>query len=213
VAIFWVGGDVTDLGNEVPGDVIDLAFHPDQPRGPDGRWIGRGGWAGGAGISHMPESFAPPPDDFMERQRATRRQLVAASQRRILEALTASPDKMDDQQIYAASQVIGQLAPHDYAEIRRRTKEVVPAHIADHVDAKVAALAKDLQGEQNQDARKKLIGGLALVLGALALSFITAGLGVPVGIAALIGILPELGKEYKDFLVDRKKASLVERAS
>ena len=228
----WVGGIVTDLGDEITGEPIELAFHPDQPRGPDGRWI-RAGMSGmgsggmhaapgghvhtGGGVVHMPEHFSPPPDDFMERQRATRRQLVAASQKRILDALTQSPDSMDDHQIYTASQVIGALTPHDYNEIRAKTREVVPQHIAQHVDDKINTglkeLAKSLQGEQNQDARKKLIGGLALVLGALALSFITAGLGAPAGIAALIGILPELGKEYKDFLVDRKKESLVERAS
>jgi hypothetical protein len=209
VTTAWVGGGVVDLGNEVTGEPIDLAFNPLQPRGPDGKWTR----SGGGMASGIRTQFSPPPDDFMERQRATRAELVRASQQRIIAALTADPSKMSDEQIHAAAQVIERLAPHDYDQVRARTHEVVPPHIADHVDQRLAALAKDLQHEQNQDARKKLIGGLTLVLGALALSFLAAGLGVPVGIAALIGILPEIGKEYKDFLVDRKKESLIERAS
>ena len=208
-----------DFGNEV----FDLAFHPDQPRGRDGRWISTGMGSGGAhaapsghvhsgaGVVHMPEHFSPPPDDFMERQRATRRQLVAASQRRILDALTMSPDLMNDEQIVRASRVIENLTPHDYEEIRSKAKKVVPAHIADHVNDELAKGFKALQNEDNHDAKRVLIGHLALIIGALAVSFITAGLGAPAAVAALAGLTLPILNEFHDYTLNHKKEPLVNR--
>jgi hypothetical protein len=112
-----------------------------------------------------------------------------------------------------AAQIIASLTPHDYATIRAATSQVVPQHIAKHVTNRVADLAEKIKGEGNHDARTKLLTHLAVILGALALSFLTAGLGVPAGIAAMIGISPALVQEYRDFRTDRKGEALVAHVS
>jgi hypothetical protein len=202
-------GDVADFGDEVPGHAIELAFHSDQPRGPDGKWI-KASSIGAVGPLH-PEP--PDHDSFDARQRAARAELLGDAQKRIMAALTADPSQMTDAQLYTASRVISSLTPHDYSDIRERTHRIVPHHIANHVTNEISDSLAKLQNDDNHDARSKLIGHVALILGALAVSFITAGLGAPVAIATLAGLVLPVANEVHDFRLDFKKDRLVQRAS
>lgn len=204
--------------------VIELRYNPLEPRDDHGRWT-KGSSAvseaaslirEAAGASAKPGdgSFGSPPDDpFMQRQRATRDMLVKDAQRRIQWALNTPPEHMSDAEVSIAAQVLASLTPHDYQQIRDATQKVVPHHIARHVTNRVADLADAIKNETNDDTKQHLITHLAVIAGALALSFITAGLGAPAGIAALIGLVPPLAQEYRDYKVDHKKHPLMGRAS
>lgn len=128
-------------------------------------------------------------------------------------ALNTPPEQMNDEQINIATQVLSSLTPHDYNDIRAATTKVVPEHIARHVTNRVADLADGIQTEGNAAVKKKLITHLAVILGALGLSFLTAGLGAPVGIAALIGIVPPLAQEYRDYKAEHADKPLIAHAS
>lgn len=214
----WYGTDVTDFGDEL----IDLAhvhFNPDQPRDPHtGRWIKGGTEVTVAAVRQAvkPEweyHGALKPKPFARQNRATRDALLAFSQKRIMDALTTPPSQMNDHQLKVATRIITSLTPDDYHQIQKATKEVVPTHIVRHVTNRVADLAKGIMHEQNDVARKKLITHLSVILAALAVSFVTAGLGAPAGLAALIGIFPYLSQEYKDFRTERKDVPLITHAS
>lgn len=146
----------------------------------------------------------PEPDETI-RQQTAQQMLLAFTQKKILGALTDPPADMNPNQLKMATRIIDNITGVQVDNLAVDAGTVVPKQVAEHARNRIQALMEAIKIEGNSDAKKTLIVHLSMILGALGLTALSAGLGVPAGIAAIITTLPSMMQELSDFRNDYKR--------
>jgi hypothetical protein len=133
------------------------------------------------------------------KQAATRRALLAFTQKQLQAAIDTPVQQMDDHQLAVAIRVITSLTDHHVARLNENLAKVVTPPVADHVKRHLDGLRRELNRETQKDAKHALIFHVAMLLGAVGISLAAGGLGVPAGIVAIIAVAPGIAQELRDW--------------
>ena len=193
---------------EQAGRLIELAASAawrHELRGPDGRFVRGAGGSRASSVQPLPDEAAWQDD--------TRRALLAFAQKQLQTAMTMPPQQMTAHQLEVSTRVIASLTEHKMDRINEQLAKVVTPPVAEHVKTHLQALRQELNRETQKDAKHALIFHIAMILGAVGISLAAGGLGVPVGIAAIIAISPSVAQELRDWRASQQTVGNTEKIS
>ena len=161
---------------------------------------------------NLPSQVSPEPGEDVK-QAATRRALLAFTQKQLQDAINTPVQQMDDHQLEVSTRVITSLTDHKVDMLNQQLAKVVTAPVADHVKRHLEGLRQELNRETAEDGKKALIFHIAAILAAVGISLLAGGLGLPAGIAAIVAVSPAIAQEFRDWKASQQTIGDKEKVS